>query len=136
VITHRYRIEERFFNPVVNGSIQTPNTFNFRFRYAAMISVPLFGLSKTNPDTKFLLNFGDEVFINAGRGIVHTIFDQNRIIISPSFQLSKKMTVSLTWSRQYASTATRASFKRTNITWLQVRHTLDFAHLKEKNESH
>lgn len=128
---HRYRIEERFFNPVINGSIQNTNTFNFRFRYSFMASFPLFALSKSKPDKLFLLNIGNELFINAGSGIVYTIFDQNRIIISPTFQFSKKLAVSFTWNSQFASTPTPGSYRYTNVLWLQLRHKLDITTKKK-----
>lgn len=124
-ITHRYRIEERFFNPIVDRSIESPNTFNFRFRYSFMASFPLFGLSKTDPDKLFVLNIGDEIFINAGSSIVNNVFDQNRILISPSFLFSKNLTIALTWNSQFASTTQQASYRYSNIIWFQIKHNLD-----------
>lgn len=124
-LNHRYRIEERFFNPVVNGSIQNTNTFNFRFRYSFMAGFPLFALSKSKPDNILLLNIGNELFINVGSGIVYTIFDQNRILISPTLQFNKKMTISITWNSQFSSTPTPASYRYTNVIWLQIKHKLE-----------
>ncbi|MBT8302311.1 MAG: DUF2490 domain-containing protein [Maribacter sp.] len=124
-LNHRFRIEERFFNPVINGEIQTPNTFNFRFRYALMLSIPLFRLSKEKTDKVFLINIGDEIFINAGKSVVNNIFDQNRFIVSPSFRLNESLTLSLTWSSLFASTSSQASYNYTNVFWLQIKHELD-----------
>ena len=124
-LVHRYRMEERFFNPVINGETQTPNTFNFRFRYSLMLSIPLFKLSKVKTDKVFLLNIGDEIFINAGKNVVNNIFDQNRFIISPSFKLNESLTLSLTWNSQFASTSSQAIFNYTNVFWLQIKHKLD-----------
>lgn len=124
-LVHRYRMEERFFNPVTNGEIQTPNTFNFRFRYSLMLSIPLFKLSKAKTDKEFLINFGDEIFINAGKNVVNNIFDQNRFIVSPSFRLNENLTLSLTWNSQFASTSSQAIFNYTNVFWLQIKHKLN-----------
>ena len=131
-ITHRLRVEERFFNPVVNGDIKTPGTFNFRFRYSFMASIPLFKLSKRNADEKLLLNVGDEIFLNAGHEIVYNVFDQNRFIISPTIQFSKNFSVFFTWNSQFAATTTQAAYNYTSVAWLQVKHKINFTHKKEK----
>ncbi len=129
-ITHRFRVEERFFNPVVDGNIKSPGTFNFRFRYFFMASIPLFTLSKKNADKKILLNIGDEIFLNAGHEIVYNVFDQNRFIISPTLQFSKNFSISFTWNSQFASTTTQATYNYASVAWLQVRHRINFAHKK------
>lgn len=130
-LSHRYRIEERFFNPVIDGEIQTPNEFNFRFRYSIMVSIPLFKLSKEKTDKVFLLNIGDEIFINAGNDIVYNVFDQNRFIISPTFKLNEQVTFSLTWNSQFAGTTTQGSFVNTNVIWIQVKHKLNLTSKKQ-----
>lgn len=133
-INHRFRLEERFFNPVQNGKIERPGTFNFRFRYSFMASIPLFNLSKKNRDEKILFNIGDEIFLNAGRSVVYNLFDQNRFIISPTLQFSKNLSVSFTWNSQFSATTTPATYNQTNVAWLQVRHKLDFTNKKRKKE--
>src|SRR3954468_5610299 len=120
-INNRVRIEERFFNPVVDGKITGPGTFNFRFRYSLIAGIPLFNLSKKDTDKKVLLSIGDEVFINAGKPIVYNVFDQNRLLISPTVQFSKNFSVALTYNRQFAATNTAAIYNQTNVIWLQVR---------------
>ncbi|OYX28834.1 MAG: hypothetical protein B7Z06_00440, partial [Flavobacteriales bacterium 32-35-8] len=70
---HRLRVEERFFNLLNNSD----NTFNFRFRYSFAVSFTLFKLSKTNPESLFILRINDEIFINAGKEIPTQTFDQN-----------------------------------------------------------
>ncbi|WP_162623278.1 DUF2490 domain-containing protein [Confluentibacter sediminis] len=120
-ISQRVRIEERFFNPLNNPN----HSFNFRFRYSFNVSVPIAKLSKSNPDCIFLLNIGDEIFINTGKETPTQTFDQNRFIISPTFQLNKRLSISPTFNSQFASTTTARSYKQTNVFWLQVRHNLD-----------
>jgi hypothetical protein len=130
-ITHRYRIEERFFNLVSDGKIERPGTFNFRFRYLMMAAIPLFKLSKSNNNAQFLLNIGDEIFFNAGEKIVYNVFDQNRLIISPTLQCNKNFSISFTWNNQFASANSPATYNHTNVLWLQVRQTLNFVRKKE-----
>lgn len=123
-ITNRCRIEERFFNLVNYEETQHPNTFNFRFRYSVMVSIPLFKLSSENDNKIFLLNIGDEIFMNTGNNFTHNNFDQNRLTVSPSLQLNKHVTFSLTWNSQFASASSLKTYQYTNVIWLQVKHKL------------
>ncbi|WP_157805318.1 DUF2490 domain-containing protein [Confluentibacter citreus] len=122
-INHRLRVEERFFNPLNDSN----NTFNFRFRYSFAVSFTLFKLSKTNPESLFLLRINDEIFINSGKQTVNKTFDQNRFVVSPTFQLNKSLSISPTWNSQYASTSTSGTYRQTNVFWLQIRHNLDLS---------
>jgi Protein of unknown function (DUF2490) len=128
---HRFRIEERFFNPVLDGKIERPGTFNFRFRYSFMVGIPMVTLSKKNRDKKILLNIGDEIFFNAGKHIVYNVFDQNRLIISPTVQFSKNFAVSFTCNNQFAATTTAKTYDHTNVAWLQVKQKFDFTRKKK-----
>jgi hypothetical protein len=131
-LTHRLRVEERFFNPVSNGRIESPNTFNMRFRYALTATIPIVRLSEKSSDRLLLLLLGDELFINAGRGVVTNIFDQNRILIIPTLQWHQHFSIGLAWSNQYASTQIPSSYRHTNVYWLQLRHQID---LRKKTQS-
>lgn len=123
-ITHRFRVEERFFNFDNNGEFQLSSDFNFRFRYSIMMGIPLFRLSKENANRIFLLYIGDEIFINAGNTIANNFFDQNRIIFSPSLKLNEQVTISLTWNSQFASTSLQNTYIYTNVIWFQIKHKL------------
>ncbi len=123
-LSHRYRIEERFFNAINDGG-ETPNWFNVRFRYSVTLGIPLFKLSQDNEDIAVLLNVGNEVFLNAGNDIVHNIFDQNRLIVSPSLKMNRKLTFSFTWNYQFASSSRPAEFTTTHVAWLQIKHQLN-----------
>ncbi|PKQ46009.1 DUF2490 domain-containing protein [Confluentibacter flavum] len=100
---------------------------NFRFRYSFAVNFTLFKLSKTNPESLFLLRINDEIFINAGKETLNKIFDQNRFVVSPTFQLNNSLSISPTWNSQYASTSTSGHYRQTNVFWLQVRHNLDLS---------
>lgn len=126
--SHRFRVEERFFNPVTSGKILHPGSFNFRFRYSFIAGIPLVNLSKSNPGKKILLYLGDEIFINAGRDIVYNVFDQNRIIVSPTLQINKHISFSLTWNNQFAATSSQAVYNHTQVIWLQIKQDLSFTH--------
>ncbi|MBL7472043.1 DUF2490 domain-containing protein [Robertkochia sediminum] len=125
-LVHRYRIEERFFNAVANSEIEIPNRFNFRFRYSLMLSIPLFHLSKENTDKVFLLNIGDEIFVNAGKDVVN-VFGQNRFVVSPSLGFNEILTFSLAWNSQFTSTPVEDVFSYSDVFWLQIKHRLDLS---------
>ena len=131
-ISNRVRVEERFFNPVVEGSIKGPGTFNVRFRYQLVANIPLINLSEKDPNKKILLGIGDEVFLNAGKHIVYNVFDQNRLLISPTVQFSKNLSVALTWNSQFGATNTPATYNYSKILWLQVRQKFNGAGKKTK----
>lgn len=126
-LIHRYRLEERIFYPVSEGRIEATDRFNFRFRYAVGLRMPLFRLSKDNPDAVFVLEVGDEIFLQFGPQVTHTFFDQNRLLISPTFRFNKSFAVSLTWNNQFASTATSGAYAHNQVFWLQVRQQFDFS---------
>jgi hypothetical protein len=117
---HRFRIEERFINPVLDGRIQNSNSFNMRYRYAIALNIPLFRLFKNKPESQFVLNLGDEIFINSGN-YINDMFDQNRFTISPTVKWNNNFSVALSWAHAYASTPLPDTFLRTDILWLQIR---------------
>lgn len=126
-INQRLRIEERFFKPNSSDHRDPYNWFNWRFRVRVMLDVPLFALSEQNPDYRFSVGIGDELFINAGKNIIYNHFDQNRFTVSPTFHLGKNLNISTTWTNQYAATFTENQFSHTQVFWLQIRQKFDLS---------
>ena len=126
-LNHRFRLEQRIFYPVVEGRIQQTNHFHFRVRYATLLGIPLFKLSRDNPQSAFILYVGDEIFLNFGPEITNNYFDQNRLLISPTFRLNEALSISLTWNNQFASTPVPSAYEHTQVFWLQIRHHLDWS---------
>lgn len=125
-LTHRYRVEERYFHLKLVNDKQSANSFNFRFRYSVMLNIPLWQLAKDQPDKLVLLSLGDEIFLNAGKQIVNNIFDQNRLIISPTVQFNKNLSMALTWNTIFAKGIGEGNYRKVNVAWLQIKHKLDF----------
>ncbi|MFW5644793.1 MAG: DUF2490 domain-containing protein [Bacteroidota bacterium] len=121
-ISHRYRLEERFSRLTGNKGDENSGNFNFRFRYAFMLKIPVLKLSATNPQRKLVLNIGDEIFLNAGNEIVSNLFNQNRFIISPGIQFNKNLSLHLTWNSLFASKAESAKYNHFDVFWVQVKH--------------
>lgn len=126
-INHRYRLEERFSRLTGNMGNEISSNFNFRFRYAFMLKIPVLKLSATNPERKLVLNIGDEIFLNAGDEIISNIFNQNRFIISPGIQFSKNLSLHLTWNSLFASKAESTNYSHFDVFWVQVKHKLDLS---------
>ncbi|AWV97208.1 DUF2490 domain-containing protein [Arcticibacterium luteifluviistationis] len=124
-LSHRYRVEERFFETIVTNDIPSINSFNFRFRYAINASIPLLKVSQKEPDRKVTLNIGDEVFLNAGGQIENRFFDQNRLLLGTSVPAGKDLTFTLTYNSQFGSTSLPYEYNHSNIIWLGVKHNLD-----------
>lgn len=121
-ISHRFRIEERYFRKVLNGKITTEDQFNFRFRYSFSLSIPLFSIT----DLKVSLNVGDEIFINAGKEIVYNVFDQNRLLVGSTIQLNKNLNVDLIYNGQFAGTNSPAKYEYSDIIWFRIIHRINF----------
>ncbi|RIV45917.1 DUF2490 domain-containing protein [Flagellimonas pelagia] len=132
-VSHRFRFEQRFHNPVIDGEIQSENTFAVRFRYALSTRIPITALSKENPDFKLSLGISDEIMINAGKEIVYNVFDKNRFVVSPTVQFNKWMSVALAWNNQFFNTSTAGQYIHTNAFWLQLTHTLNVSHKKDED---
>lgn len=127
-INNRFRIEERVLRTV--NREKNGNSFHFRFRYRVLISLPILRFSSTNPDKKLFLSIGDEIFINAGKEIVYNIFDQNRIAIGTSVHFNKNTSAGFAYNYQFAATSSPELFKRDNIFWFDLRHTIHFSKKK------
>jgi len=126
-IKHRYRIEQRSFRSV--GSDVVTNSFNWRFRYAVTFSIPMVKFDKGQ---QLKLNVINEIFINAGKQIVNKTFDQNRLMISPTFDFNKNLSLAVTYNNQIAGTATAGDFKHANVIWFQIKQKMDFT--RKRNE--
>lgn len=126
-LKHRFRVEERIFYKVSDGERIHPHTFHFRLRYAFTATIPLLRLSATNPDKKLSLSVGDEIQINAGNEIVTNIFNANRLYVGPQYQFNKRLSVSLQWYNEFASTSTAGQYKDADIMWLKVKQKIDLS---------
>lgn len=124
-LNQRLRLEQRFFKDQLIPSWSDLD-FNFRFRYQFILGIPVAKLSANFPDRKLILNLGNEIFLNAGKEVTTQVFDLNRLLISPTLQWSKALSISLTWNSQFASTPTPGKYIHSSVSWLQVRHNLDF----------
>lgn len=126
-LTHRFRVEERYFKTIENGNIIAGTTFNFRFRYRFAIGIPIVSFS----NIKISFQVADEILINAGRSIVYNMFDQNRILLGPEVQFNHQFSISLNYNYQYAALNKPAYYKSDHILWLGLMHKLTLKEAKK-----
>lgn len=123
-ISQRLRAEERFFKVLSDDT----RSFNLRFRYSWLCSIPLAGLSRLDTNCKLLVNLGDEIFINAGKKIVYNVFDQNRIIIGLGIQINKQLVINANFNHQFIALPAPGLFRQDYVIWINGRHLFDFRH--------
>lgn len=125
IMLHRYRVEERFFNNLLDNNLSNINRFIVRIRYRFMLSIPIVQLSKTNPGKRFSFKIGQELLLNTSVE-AHRFFDQLRLQLSPVIQWNNNWSSSIMWSNHISSTNTPGQYQYTCVLWLQIRQQLDF----------
>ena len=124
-LSHRLRIEERFFKEQHPQPFQDAQSFNFRFRYLFAVGIPLVQFDG-HRGSELSLHLGDEIFINAGADIVNNVFDQNRLLVSPTYRLNEQFSFALTYNYIFAGTAQAGQYASLQVWWLQIKQNLDF----------
>ena len=118
-LSHKFRLEERFFVAKNPENSSEKNSFNFRFRYQIQVLIPVY---KFNKNKEISLLIANEVFLNAGKEISHNIFDQNRLMVGPGFQFFSNLSAYLIYNYQFASTPTANRYLASDILWLKIYH--------------
>ena len=114
--SHRYKVEERFFQ----RTSQDPSDFNLRFRYKIEVQLPL----PIDGKQPVLLRAYNEVMVNAGKRIVYNVFDQNRVYASAQVGLSPHWALELAYLHWYQQRVTGTEFYSRNIARMTVTHSL------------
>jgi hypothetical protein len=87
LLTHRFRIEQRWLGRVKAGTDREIeewlllHRFRYQFRTQYNISKNLYGA------------FADEIFIGAGKNVGVNIFDQNRLFLLLGYKLNKNVSI-------------------------------------------
>jgi len=121
-INQRMRIEQRFIKSTNNSSLEF-DRFNWRFRYFLGLSIPVKEFSK--PGMAISLIVADELFINAGKEIVYNIFDHNRILVGPVFELNSSLSFNFLYQGQYRAFNLPHQYHYDHIFWFSIRHRMD-----------
>ena len=127
-VQHRYRLEQRFMeqyaNDASNNSVQIDPIFRQRFRYRAMVMIPL--SRKEMVDKTLFLNVNDEVFLGFGSGIGKNIMDQNRFIAALGWRFDKNFNVQIGYLNQFVVKADGLKMERNHTLWISTSYNWDF----------
>ena len=117
-LSHRYRIEERYFHKTASDKLVDGYNFNFRFRYQFGFDYNLY----TSKGKSQMLNFkaADEVMVNAGKNIVTNMFDQNRFIVGFNYQPVKDFNVQLDYMYIFQQRSTAPLYNHFDVVRLQI----------------
>ncbi len=120
-ISHRYRIEERYFRKVVNDKLANGYNFNFRFRYKFEVEYRI--CQSTNKAQSLSLKAGDEIMLNAGKKIVKNMFDQNRMNTAISYQANNNFTFDLGYTYGFQQKSS-GDYNEANIFRFSILHKI------------
>jgi hypothetical protein len=115
--SHRMKVEERFFLKTKSSG----QDFNFRFRYKFQIQIPL---TPSNNKYPMALNLFDEIMFNAGKSIVHNVFDQNRIYAGFQTKLSDAWASEIGYMNWFQQRPSDSGFFDRHILRLAFTHSI------------
>lgn len=121
-ISHRYRIEERYFRKTSDDKLIGGYNFNFRFRYMLTFDYNLYK-SKDN-SRSFSIKGGDEIMLNAGKNIVNNMLDQNRVFVALNYQPINNFSFEMGYMNSFQQRSSGKDFNNGNIYRLSVFHKI------------
>lgn len=125
-ISHRFRLEERFFHTLEGNAFSVDyESFNFRFRYMFKVGFPIANLPFLGEASSLILELGDELLLNAGKDIAYNIFDQNRIIVSPVIKFDNALSLAFSWNSQYGAVNLPSTYVHRSVFWFQIKHKIN-----------
>lgn len=128
-LSHRYKLEERFFrNKDAEQEKLLPGyNFYFRARYQVKLQYSLFNI-RENP-LKLVLS--DELMVNFGKQIVHNSFDQNRFTIGLAYDFTKTFEGEIDYVNWFQQRQSGIDFYQRHIIRFTLYHSID---LRKKNK--
>jgi hypothetical protein len=123
-ISHRLRMEARYFNNLDENQFATPNNFNFRFRYRLSCLIPIYKIPNSINNQEFLLNLSNEIFVNFGKQIVYNMFDNNRFLVGATFRQNKNLSYTLSYMNQFGQRGQAGSYENSNILNIIIAHRI------------
>ena len=121
-LSHRYRIEERYFKKTASDKLIDGYNFNFRFRYMFTFEYNLYK-SKDNKKS-FGIKAGDEIMVNAGKNIVNNMFDQNRLFAAVNYQPVNNLSFEIGYMNSFQEKSSGTQFNNANIYRLSIFHKI------------
>lgn len=131
-ISHRYRLEARFFKNSSGPQLEDGFSFgSMRFRY--QFGLDIF-LKKSDKNIKHALTLRimDELMLNFGKKVTYNIFDQNRVGVALQYAPIKQIGIEVGYINWFQQRTSGDKFFDRNIFRLGIVHHI---HLKQKDKS-
>lgn len=119
-LSHRYQIEERFFQNSDKEGLTSGTTFAMRFRYKIQGEYAFWKNEKHYLKTIL----ADEIMINAGSEIVNNTFDQNRIYGALRYGINESFAVEAGYMNSFQQRASGVDYYDRNIIRLSLYHKI------------
>lgn len=121
-VSHRYKVEARFFHDVENNELVGGYRFsNFRYRYQLGFDIPI--LKRENKE-KIILKAKNEVMFNVGSKIVKNTFDQNRIYLAVNYTINPKISIEAGYMNWFQQQKSGVDFYNRDILRFSLFHNL------------
>lgn len=132
VVSHRYRLESRFFKNSNNNELQHGFSFgSMRFRYQLGVDIIL---NKPKDEKHAIkLRASNEIMLNFGNKIKYNLFDQNRLSIALQYAPIKSVAFEIGYVNWFQQRASGSAYFNRNILRIGIVSNI---HLnKKKNQS-
>ncbi|MES2575135.1 MAG: DUF2490 domain-containing protein [Bacteroidota bacterium] len=119
-LTHRYQIEERFFQNFDKQGLIDGTTFALRFRYRIQGDYPLW----KNEKQTLKAVVADEIMFNAGSEVVKNTFDQNRIYAALQYCFNKNLAIEAGYLKSFQQRASGVDYYDRDIFRITLFHKI------------
>ena len=124
IISHRFRLEQRWIRKSNATELLEGYTFSQRFRYQLPLQYPLI---KKEPSARGLnAKISDEIFLTLGQSIVQNTFDQNRFYVALNYGISRSFQVELGYMDYFQERSSGTQYYQRNIARLTIYHAINF----------
>lgn len=121
-IHNRLRLEQRFIHNTTNGELSPGYTNSYRFRYYLGFD---FILKEIDGERKLKFRVSDEIHFNAGKNIDFGTFDQNRVYMAISFDISGSLAIEMGLLHWYQRLRTGYQYYNRNIIRIGISHRIN-----------
>ena len=124
LISHRFKLEERWTRNSSNNKLTDGYNFKSRFRYQLQLQYPL--VKKATSAGTLYAKVSDEIMLNLGHSVVNNTFDQNRAYFALNYGISNHLEVELGYMNYFQERSSGTQYYQRDIARLTVYHTIHF----------
>jgi len=122
-VSHRYKVEARFFHDVENNALAGGYRYsNIRIRYQLGLDIPIF--KKKNKEDLISVKLKDEIMVNAGSKIVRNTFDQNRFSLGLQYCVDPYFSFEVGYMNWFQQRTSGVDYYDRDIVRLSLFHTI------------